>query len=307
MISERRRRNLFDVHEEKKKNLSKARQPATPGERVDTPPKKTRTLPDQPPESEDDDIYVHAPYLKDYTSHGSPPDVLPPTPVELLAFATAIHGPTPLPEKRKALEQLFNQAFVLWQKSQYQIKIFSERLRRLQEEMVPVRTEDDPLCKQFKNVGGFFRYVTGLKRYASREFHAWLDSKKLDPEKHIENFKRMFVDAAGLRAFLEPLKEILSVWHQENVRTSRRNSAARKKCYAFVRKVANFRETEEAKAAFEEWKKHEATTGHQTGEGDALLERLRERFEPWWNKKQADNENANEARKASRSSPQKKN
>ena len=274
--------------------------------------KKTRALPVKPPESANDEIYAHVPDLQICTSHGPPPDGLPPTPVELLAFATAIHGPGPLPKNPKALEQLFAQAHFLWQKSHYQIKTYSERLRRLQEEMVPVLTKDDPWSKQFKSLGGFFIHVTGLTNSgdAKREFRKWLDSKKVKyPEKKIEYFKRTFVDAVGFRPFLEGMKRMLSDWHQENVKTSSRNSATRKKCYAFVRKVTGLKkdkDNEKEKALIEEWRKHEATTGHQTGEGAALLERLHERFEPWWKEKQTVNANGKDAPKSSRRPASKK-
>jgi hypothetical protein len=231
----------------------------------------------------------------------------------LLAFATAIHGPGPLPEKRKALEQLFGQAFFLWQESQYQIKIYSERLRRLQEEMVPVLTKDDSWSKQFPNLGEFFKYVTELKTIpaARLAFQKWLKSMKLgDTEKRIEGFKRWFVDAAGALLFLKGMKRMFSDWHDRNLGTVGANSAALRECYKFVREVAELKvkdkDNKMEKALIEEWKKHEATTGHQTGEGAALLERLRERFPPWWKEKQAGNANGKDAPKSSRRSASKK-
>ena len=276
---------------------------------VDSPPKKKQALPVKPPVSADEDIDAHALDVQICSSHGSPPDGPPPTPVELLAFATAIHGPGPLPEKRKALEQLFGQAFFLWQESQYQIKIYAERLRRLQEEMVPVRTEDDPWSKKFQNLGEFFQYVTGLKRNddARQAFEKWLASRNLEnPEKKIAYFKRTFVDTAGFRPFLEGMKKMFLAWHRRNRGTAGANNVALRECYKFVRKVTEVENQEEVKELFEQWKKHEATTGNPTGEGDALLERLRERFQPWWKAKQAGNANGKDAPKSSRRPDSKK-
>lgn len=295
-----------------KKKPTTTQKPATPSaEQVDSPPNKTRALRDQPPESADEDIDAHALDVQICSSHGSPPDGPPPTPVQLLAFATAIHGPGPLPEKRKALEQLFGQAFFLWQESQYQIKIYSERLRRLQEEMVPVRTKDDSWFRKFDNLGDFFVFVTELKRNddALQAFQKWLDSMKLgDTQKKIESFKRMFVDAAGSRLLLEGMKRMFLDWHRRNRRTAGANNVALRECYRFVREVTELKakDQEKVKALIEEWKKHEATTGHQPGEGAALLERLRERFPPWRKEKQAGNANGKDAPKSSRRSASKK-
>ena len=274
----------------KTKKRATRRSPGAPRENRSIPhTKKTRALRDQPP--------------------GAPSDGLPPTPVELLAFATAIHGSGPLPKNHKALKKLFSQAIALWQESQDQIKIYSERLRRLQEEMVPVLTKDDPWSKQFKSLGDFFRYVTGLTNSgdAKRELRKWLDSKKLkDPEKKIEHFKRTFVDAVGCRPFLEGMKRMLLDWRRRNSGTAGANNAALRECYRFVRKVTELNDEEMVKALIVEWKKHEATTGHQTGEGAALLERLRERFPPWWKEKQAGNANGNDPQNPAGGRPPKK-
>jgi hypothetical protein len=142
-------------------------------------------------------------------------------------------------------------------------------------------------------------------------FQKWLKSMKLgDTEKRIEGFKRWFVDAAGALLFLKGMKRMFSDWHDRNLGTVGANSAALRECYKFVREVAELKvkdkDNKMEKALIEEWKKHEATTGHQTGEGAALLERLRERFPPWWKKKQAGNANGKDAPKSSRRSASKK-
>ena len=113
----------------KQKSPSNTQEPATPSaEQVDSPPEKTPAPPVEPPvRGEDGDLSAHAPHWKIYGYFDKIPPYLlpsdldvpkidyifpPPTPVELLAFATAIHGSGPLPRNRKALEKLFSQAFV---------------------------------------------------------------------------------------------------------------------------------------------------------------------------------------------------
>ena len=179
--------------------------------------------------------------------------------------------------------------------------------------MVPVLTKDDSWSRQFKNLGEFFKYVTELKtiRAARRAFQKWLESMKLgDTEKRIEGFKRSFVDAAGALLFLKGMKRMFSDWNGRNRGTAGTNNAAFRKPYRFVREVtglkAKDKDNKMEKALIVEWKKHEATTGHQTGEGAALLERLRERFPPWWKEKQAGNANGKDAPKSSRRSASKK-
>lgn len=171
--------------------------------------------------------------------------------------------------------------------------------------MVPVLTKDDPWSRPFKNLGEFFRYVTELKTIpaARQAFQKWLKSMKLEnPEKKIEYFKRTFVDAVGFRPFLEGMKRMFSDWHVRNLGKVGANSAALRECYRFVRKVTGLKAKDEEKvrALIVEWKKHEATTGHQTGEGAPLLERLRERFEPWWKEKKTVNANGKDVPKSSR-------
>ena len=294
----------------KKKSPRNTQQPATPSaEQVDSPPpKKTPALPVEPPVSAGDDIYAHAPYLKIYTSDGAPPYKLPPTPVELLAFATAIHGSGPLPKNHTALKELFYQAFVLWRKSQYQIAMYSKHFLPNQDQMPPVLTRDDLEPQSFESYEAFVRCVTKSKRNegARLAFQKWLDSKKPgDPKKEIDYWKRKFVDGSSPRMVLDGVIRAYSLWPGRNPGIVGANSVAFRECYKFVRKVTGLSD-KMAKAVFKEWQRHEATTGHQTGKGDALLERVRERFEPWWKEQQADNANGKDAPKSSRMSASKK-
>ena len=303
----------------KKKKPSNTQESATPSaEEVDSPPEKTPAPPVEPPVcAEDGDIYAHAPHWANCGYYDIPPPCLvhpeldvpkidyilpPPTPVELLEFATAIHGSGPLPRNRKALEKLFSQAFVLWRESQHQIYAYSRYVHPHQEtvhhETVPSADELEP--QNFKSYEAFVRHVTGLKRRddARVAFQKWLDSD--DFTKEADHWKRMFVDRSSPRGLLDRVTNEFTRWYKFYLRRARRNSVVMRGCYALVRKVTGLKNKEKVKALFEEWKKHEATTGHQTGEGAALLERLRERFEPWWKEKQADNANAKDARNLSR-------
>ena len=301
----------------KQKSPSNTQEPATPSaEQVDSPPEKTPAPPVEPPvRGEDGDLYAHAPHWKIYGYFDKIPPYLlpsdldvpkidyifpPPTPVELLAFATAIHGSGPLPRNRKALEKLFSQAFVLWRESQHQIKAYSRYVLPHQE-TVPSAHDLEP--QNFESFEDFVRHVTGLKRSddARVAFHKGLDSNEsVDSAKKVDDWVREFVNGSNPQFLLARVTKKFKRWYRTYLRTARTNSVVMRGCYALVRKVTGLKNKEKVKALFEEWKKHEATTGHQTGEGAALLERLRERFEPWWKEKQADNANAKDARNLSR-------
>ena len=153
--------------------------------------------------------------------------------------------------------------------------------------------------QNFESFEDFVRHVTGLKRSddARVAFHKWLDSNEsVDSAKKVDDWVREFVNGSNPQFLLARVTKKFKRWYRTYLRTARTNSVVMRGCYALVRKVTGLKNKEKVKALFEEWKKHEATTGHQTGEGAALLER----FEPWWKEKQADNANAKDARNLSR-------
>ena len=202
------------------------------GKQVDSPPpNKTPALPVEPPGGAEDSIYAHAPYLKIYTSDGAPPDRIPPTPVELLAFAAAIHGSGPLPKNHTALKKLFYQAFVLWRKSQYQIKMYSQYFLPHQEKKGPVLTNHDLEPQSFESYNDFVRCVTGSKRNddARRAFKKWLDSMKPgNPKKEIEYWMQKFVDGSSSLMFLEAVKLRFSSWYRSYLSTVNASNSARR-------------------------------------------------------------------------------
>jgi hypothetical protein len=292
---------------EKRKSPRNKQEPATPsaGQVDSPPPKKTPALPVEPPVSAGDDIYAHAPYLKIYTSDGAPPYKLPPTPVELLAFATAIHGSGPLPKNHTALKELFYQAFVLWRKSQYQIAMYSKHFLPNQDQMLPVLTHDDLEPQKFKSFEHFVRVFTDSSRSddARRLFQKWLNSKKPgDPQKKIEYWKRKVADGSMSRMFLDCEKAKFSPWHIRHRRTTGTNSVVLRECYKVVRRVTGLKGNVKVREVFQRWATHETEAENGMLEGAALLEHTNKSFEPWWNKDQAAKANVEGAGKPSRRS-----
>ncbi len=307
----------------KQKSPSNTQEPATPSaEQVDSPPEKTPAPPVEPPvRAEDGDIYAHAPDWKIYGCFDKIPPYLipsdldvpkidylfpPPTPVELLAFATAIHGSGPLPRNRKALEKLFSQAFVLWRESQHQIKAYSRYVLPHQE-TVPSAHDLEP--QNFESFEDFVRHVTGLKRSdgARVAFHKWLDSNEsVDSAKKVDDWVREFVNGSNPRFLLDRVTKKFTRWYRKYLRTARTNSVVMRECYVLVRKVTGLKGNKKVKALFEEWRDDQMEVGNGMEMGDALLGRLRECFEPWWKKKQAGNANGKDAPKSSRRAASKK-
>jgi hypothetical protein len=162
-----------------------------------------------------------------------------PTRMELLAFATAIHGLSPLPSTDKELDELLLRALELYEK--VQLKLVHITITH------PHLAKEPPPPVQMGHAE-FVRYITGIKRKsdAIAALQEWRVSAH--PERATREFLAQWWLEPSERVILprEALDHVRQLCQDDRARHNtkeRVNSVTMRKCYAVVRKITGMEDT----------------------------------------------------------------